>query len=473
MRSGPVVLVGNSLSLMVAGTQLARSGTHVVVLNGAKNWGGHFSTVTCKGVPFDLGMVLQEFTAYNAADGHADLHSYDPAVRNDAGRFCRVVHDFVAGYQETREIETPVMQVNGRIHDDILIANALTALPELDMATQIRTELEAGINGARSSSHPSFKQRAGTFDSLDYETASLANHGTTFHTHLIEPFCRKVLNVATSDVLARYHRVAWLPLFYPETLLSYLTGMPQRLPPTTFSYPVGGHVGDLSAKLRQEMEQSSHVTIIRERPASITTCVDGRFKVRIAEDETLWTNQLAWGNSVGELLHVLGHADRAAEYAKSSIVLVFLQVAAESMLRNFTVFSVVDPEFGIYRITNQTTCAGVASAHEHLVAELNPDHVAAGTGSLEDWGRRVAEELAGLGIVPSPDRVEIIDARQMSNALMLPCELNRHYHAAETDCALAAAPGIELSGPASGFFSSSYNDQIVQGLKLARQWVSS
>ena len=66
MTSSPPVLIGNSLSLMVAATQLARDGTDVVVVNGAKNWGGHFSTVAFKGVPFDLGMVLQEFTAYNA-----------------------------------------------------------------------------------------------------------------------------------------------------------------------------------------------------------------------------------------------------------------------------------------------------------------------------------------------------------------------------------------------------------------------
>jgi len=65
----PIVLVGNALSLMVAATRLARNGADVAIVNSGKNWGGHFTTITCKGIAFDAGMVLHEFTSYNAQGG--------------------------------------------------------------------------------------------------------------------------------------------------------------------------------------------------------------------------------------------------------------------------------------------------------------------------------------------------------------------------------------------------------------------
>jgi len=55
----------------------------------------------------------------------------------------------------------------------------------------------------------------------------------------------------------------------------------------------------------------------------------------------------------------------------------------------------------------------------------------------------------------------------MPNVLMLPSAANRAAYEAERRSALAVVPDIMLLGPASGFFSSSLNDQIVQGLQVA------
>ena len=97
-RYFPIVLVGNALSLMVAATKIARNGADVAIVNSGKNWGGHFTTVTCKGVSFDAGMVLHEFTSYNAQSGGEDPRTYDAAVRNDAGRFCETVRQYIEAH---------------------------------------------------------------------------------------------------------------------------------------------------------------------------------------------------------------------------------------------------------------------------------------------------------------------------------------------------------------------------------------
>src|SRR5438445_13415644 len=108
----PVVLVGNALSLMVAATKLAQNGVDVAIVNIGKNWGGQFTTATFDGVSYDPGMVLHEFTSYNSQNGNEDVSTYDPAIRNDAGRFCESVRRYVGAYQAIHDIATPEMYVD-------------------------------------------------------------------------------------------------------------------------------------------------------------------------------------------------------------------------------------------------------------------------------------------------------------------------------------------------------------------------
>jgi hypothetical protein len=83
---------------------------------------------------------------------------------------------------------------------------------------------------------------------------------------------------------------------------------------------------------------------------------------------------------------------------------------------------------------------------------------------------RVGEDLMALGVVTDTSQIECLELKRLNNALMLPSEANRIGFAQEMNGALAAAPALILLGPASGFFSSSLNDQVVQGLKLAALW---
>lgn len=472
-RHFPIVLVGNALSLMVGATRLAQKGADVAIVNSGKNWGGHFTTATFEGVSYDAGMVLHEFTSYNSQNGDEDLRTYDSAVRNDAGRFCESVRRYVNAYQTTHDIPSPKMYIGSTVYDDFLIANALSSIRQLSFAEHVENELLALLeSSANSQLHASRKHKANDFKNLDYRTVSLANHGVTFHEKVIEPFCRKLLGVSTGEVLALYHRVAWLPLFYPETLLSYLRGAPQALPPTVFSYPTGERVGDLARKLKAEIETSERITIIAERPTSVKAGTNGNFELELANHDGISAGELAWSNTLGELLQGLGLEQNSTNYEKCSIALAFLRIPTNALKLDFTVLSVVDPEIATYRVTNQSRCSGIESPFAHLVVELSPNiavEASAGAGQSV-LGARAADELLAMGIVSATDQIECLAARQMNNALMLPNRTNRDYFVQELEAALARAPTVSLLGPASGFFSSSFNDQVVQGLKLAALW---
>ncbi len=469
----PIVLVGNALSLMVAATKLAQRGADVAVVNSGRNWGGHFTTMACKGVVFDPGMVLHEFTSYRTSPHVEDIRTYNPAIRNDAGRFCDAVRRCVGAYQEIRDITVPKMYVEGAIHDDILIANALSSMRELPFRDSVKNDLLALLDRPVPSPwHASCKHSNEEFTRLDYQTASLANHGATFHDELVEPYCRKVLNVSTADVVALYHRVAWLPLFYPETLVSYLQGAPQALPPTIFSYPRDERVGDFANKLKGELETSGRVTIIPEQLVKILTVESGGYNLEFSNRADVSTSHLAWSDSLSNLLQALALPEQVTSYQKSSIALAFLRIPKSSLKLDFTVLNVVDPEVGIYRITNQSECAGAESDFADLVAEINPGYAAEMIKARAEAGLAglFMDDLVRLRVVSEPVHVDCLDVKQLNGALMLPTGANRRNFIQEIDAAVAAGPDIALLGPASGFFSSSFNDQVVQGLKLAAQW---
>jgi hypothetical protein len=466
-RQFSIVLVGNALSVMVGATRLARNGADVAIVNVTNNWGGHFSTFMANGVPFDPGMVLHEFTSFNSESRGADPTTYDPAIRNDAGRFCANVQQLVDTYQRTHAIPTPKMYVDDCILDDLLIANSLWSLRKLRFAEQCAQELRHLEDpGAR---HASQKLSSMEFKNLDYESASLANHGAILHAKLIEPFCRKLLNIPTRDMLALYHRAAWLPLYYPETLLSHLGETPQALPPTVFSYPTGERVGDLALRLKTEIEGNARVTIIHDGLATLSLAANGGTTLTLGNGDVISAKKVGWANTLKELLRAIGLGQRAATYQKCSIALAFLRLPAAMLRLDFSVLSVVDPRFAIYRVTNQSRCAGQDTGTVDMVVELNSDYVASRDTDHEtsDIAPRIARELQELGVITGDD-IEWLAVKQMPNALMLPTSGNRIGFMSEQAAVLEALPCVTLLGPASGFFSSSFNDQIVQGLKLGK-----
>lgn len=472
-NDAPFVLVGNALSVMVAARDLAQSGVDVVIINGSNNWGGHFTTVTFGGIAYDAGMVLHEFTSYHSQSGEEDLCSYNPAIRNDAGRFCNTIRQYVSRYQETHEIGDLKMCVGREFYDDLLIANSLSSLKLLPFAGKVKEELQNLLEQPSPHAlHASNKLISEEFARSSYMAASLANHGEAFHSRLIEPFCKKLLNIGTVNVMAKYHRVPWLPLFYPETLLSYLGDTPQSLPPTVFSYPTGECVGELANKLKTEILSDSRISIVNEYPAQLRIRDDGRYEIGFAKSKNMLAGSLAWSSSLGELLKVTGNADEVRCYEKCSFAMAFLRIPVAALGLDFTVLSVVDPDIMAYRITNQSRCAGEDAKMARIVVEINTDYLTEmfASGLEKDLHKLVIDELAALGIVADASGVELIRIVTLKDALSAPNAKNLLSFAEEAAAVANFAPEISLLGPASGFSSSSFNHQILQGLKLCNTW---
>jgi len=467
------IITGGSLASLVAVAELSKKGKKVALINPGNNWGGHFSPVQFDHLYYDPGMVLYEFDSFSDNTA-SNLNSYDPWVRNDSGRFCKRAEAFVSQYISSHLIETPKMLVNNKLFDDILISNNLKSLALFDLNDIhcMKDELKIIINNSQQNVlHPSLKLSSKIFKEASYFDASVANHGLTFHEKFIEPFCIKLFNFSSKNIIALYHRVAWLPLFYPETLLSYILG--DNMPDLTsyFSYPDKLCSSQLSSLIFSEIKDSQNVSIFKSSQINSLTIKNSRYEILINDDLNLLTSNLIWGLDSSYLLKIFNKAPMKFFYDKSSIGFAFINIQTQDIISSFTILNILDVDFSIYRISNQTKCSGENDIFSKLVIEFNLDYFSSKYGenlSDEDIENKILSELFDMHIISNIDsRDFFISIKKLKNALMSPTRENMHNFISEYNLFCEVDPGIKFIGPSSAFFASSLNDQILQGLKIS------
>ena len=473
-NSETLVIVGGTLASIVAAVERARRGLRTTVVHYGGPLGGYFGGIEAGGRRWDAGMVLYEFTSFRNGDEVPPLASYDPFVRNDIGRFVRLVQDFVARYQQTRPIAEPEMLIGGHRLPDLLMANALQSLSALPQAPRIRDELTRIQAGERSRWHPSRKNlwpidgSDGQGLPLSYDDVSRQSHGMAFHEAVISPFISKVLGADKSGLAALYHRMTWLPLYWPETLHGWLVGRNPVLAPTIFSAPVGEPVAGLVQRLLNEMQASTRVELI-SRPVTAVRRMRLGFDVDLAGDEVRHCSRLAWAQSLGQGLAACGGDADAAE-DRLALNLAFLRVPAHRVRSTWSVMHLLDPGIGIYRATHVSALENRTDAGEvDLVLEANPEWFGRVHGELDDAGyeKAMLADLARAGLVEADTSASFFKLLRVKAALPLPTSLAIGSTLRMHRDLLERLPGIELIGPASGPFTNSFADQVVQGLALA------
>lgn len=462
----PVTLVGNTLAVLVAAQSLAERGRQVTVVSPAPGWGGHFASLEVGEYWFDAGMILYEFSAFNTEPA-PDVLTYDADVRNDCGRFTSVVREFVERRITTVPTPVPQMMFRGRVYPDLIIGNRLDALRSMAPSDQRQIQRDLHAAGARRDPafHASRKTAGPEFERADFASVSVANHGRAFHDWFLEPLCRKILGVSTADILARYHRVGWLPLYYPETLLSQFGPDPERLPATQFHYPAAGTAGALARALAAEVERHPNVRLLR----SAMTEVRARppFVLRLKDGSSIDAMELVWGLDASTLIALVAPAMPPPHYSRGSIGLCFIAIPSDRVQVEISTLFVIDPDCAVYRVTDQDGCAGSGATVRRLVVEFDAREIERrGLRDPAAQQEAVVSELAERGVIDSPTSVLYCSMRSMKNVLMVPNRGNRDLFDDQRAWVARQCPDVRLVGPAAGFFAASMNDQIVQGLKV-------
>lgn len=463
MHTETTVIVGNALAGMVSALELARQGKPVTLVNPGGPLGGYFAGLEIEGVMFDAGLVKFELDGYLSQQNK--LASYDPKLRNDVGRFMNVVHDWALQYAPLHQFDMPKMWLQNQAYDDVVLSNSYHTFSQLPFAQQSISELQtlpAAEIHAREKSH------GARYETLDYLTASVANHGQSMHDHIIAPYLMKAQGVTADKMLARYHRVAWLPLFYPETLLASFQGKPVPLNPTVFHYPKQGAIGGILKQVKQQVMEHPNITYIQQPVQAVTKTANG-WEVTLAETSVEGAH-LAWTGAPAALLKALGKQPTVVEEIKSPIAVLFLRIKKTDIRNVYTILHVLDMDKCAYRITNQTACADNQSDDMNIVLEFNQDYYKRLYGTPADDAEiisRLVAELADMQMVAADTQPLIAAIKRIPGGFLVPDAAARDAWEQDQQTVAALHPDIALLAMSSGFFATSLNDQVIQGLHYA------
>lgn len=480
MHQAPLVLVGNALSVLVAATERARHGQRTTVVKPGGPWGGYFAGVRTGGRLWDAGMVLYEFSSFRSGPTAPDLQDYRPWLRNDVGRFCEVVRDFVARHQTTRPVAPPTMHLPGQLLPDLLLSNQLGAAKHLPHADKMREELQAILQDpALVKRHPRYKQEWPTDgrdehgQTLMADDVSRAVHGQTFHDTVIQPFIQKVMGRPHSKLAALYHRMTWLPLYWPETLLASLQGQVVKGLDTHFDQPRGETVAALCERLSAEMLASPLVTVIHDQVSAVHDRPDGH-QLKLAQGGALHARRLGWAMTPAQGLMAAGAQPDANTDTEDrlAVTLMFLRLPLQAQTAPLSVMHCLDLSTGFYRVSkavDEVDTNGQATSFD-IVVEANPDHFAQVHGAaLDDASavRAALQDLAKVGLIQRGTTADHAHVMALKSALPLPthrslCSFTRQHAQLK-----ALWPLAHWLGPCAAPFASSMSEQILQGLQLA------
>ncbi len=464
-------VVGNNIGAMICALELAKKDNNVRLINPFPFWGSHLVGTKVNGHRFDFGRIIFDFFSYNN-DNTSDIKTYDAHVRNDVGRFYTHIREYIESYIEVNEMSTPQMFFDGKFTDDFLFADSLNILSEFDDATKakIKGELEVIIAGDRSLHASNKRNPPKKFMETNFAAVSVANHGKTLHEALIAPYLSKILESDNPELCPQYHRIPWVPLYYPETLLTYFTAFPQELPKPKFHYPTAGYFSIIIDKLEQAIKEHNNIEIIYDKVEGIKVDGESNFAVKL-KNQDLYSNNFVWAGDQEQLAQVLNADSPAEETQKLPITFTFVRLKSEAVKRKFSVLVVVDADQVPYRITNQTNCSGIEDGYTKLAVECNPTQLIKAAGESEDDQKAlIIKSLVSMKIIETPNVIDVISIKRVDKTIRIPNRkneesFNRFYKS------LSSLKGNILQlGTSTDFVAISINDQIVQGLLIAEKY---
>lgn len=467
MKRFDYIIYGNNVGAMVSAIELAKE-HKVAIINPAKGWGATLGGMFINGKKFDIGMNFFEFVSFHTASD--DLSTYSPNRRNDSARFFHLVEKYIAQYCDFTEAPAPSCYVEKGYFPDYAMTNRLEFLNEIsdDLKNTIKGELKVILAQERSPLHASNKKKnEDLFVNTSYEKVSIANHGITFHQKFIEPLCLNIIGASSSELPSLFHRVAWVPLFYPETLLEAIDGkLPTGLS-TPFHYPKKGYFSDFIEKITPLVTDNQNISVFSDNDITIKQKDD--FHISFSGHEEIVAHDLVWCADFQKLLSSANITYSDFPIKKASVVLIFLEINREAINQQFSSLYVIDDNTPLYRITDQDFTAQNGNPTHRLVFEMNFDRCANfGLNDEIEILKHLKTELQNMGLFNQMPNDEDFTVRIFRNAVNLPIKKHLDYHKELQQLANQKLKNVHYIGISANFGTTSFNDQIVQSLKLAQ-----
>jgi hypothetical protein len=456
------VVIGNNIASLVSAIELSKE-HKIVFINPTSNIGGHFSGININDDLFDIGMNYLEFSSFK--NQSENIEDYDVTKRNDVGRFFSLVKKYIENKIEIYTVSNLKTQIESKFSNDMMIANQFDILNELNSTTKnkIRKELKAILDKKKSKLHASLKSvNENEFLEATYKNVSIANHGITFHETFIEPFCLKSLGISSSEIPALFHRLIWAPLFYPETLHDVLDGNDVSLS-TELHYPQKGYFSCIIEELYKDL-RNPNIVYVNKKLDRVDLKDNETIKIKTSETE-YFANKIIWGMDLASL------SDSKISFKKASLTFLFAHIDSCDVLNKFSTINNCSSSDCIFRVTNQGFLSNNELANHKFIFEMNTEFLLKkGITTDEKILSHVNEYLQKYKITSKNIDVNEYQIKHFKDAINLPTLTNYYEFNKLQALVYQRFPEIELVGSASSYLSTSFNDQVVQGLKLGLKY---
>jgi hypothetical protein len=278
----------------------------------------------------------------------------------------------------------------------------------------------------------------------------------------------KLTNLPSTAFLARYHRAFWAPLFYPETLTLALEGSKNILPEYQFWTTKTGFTGDLINNLKDQIQISKNLKLITS-PIKSLTYINSSWVINTEDQVMKTSDDISLGLPVDRIQDLFS-LPKPRVIDSASMCILFALVKSNNIKTKHSCLMIIDNSYASYRLTDQDQLA-MANCEDHRITlEASPIRLQQLYPTINPETALKNELIKLLGIERGQeDAVKIMKFITAPNALALPTKQQLIKSASELNLIRQAAPSTNLLGGLLGYGVASLNDQIVQGLKLAKE----
>lgn len=447
MKDSKIVIIGNSFSSLLLSTLIKERDVILItnfnfiggVFNGFKGVNGHF----------DLGMNYFELYP----NVKSDPTRFDSNKRNDFLNHTDSINDFIENNITLKKVQDGEVYINGSFYKDYLIFDNLeylNSLPTLD-----KEKILSEIKSSNDLIHPKNKLKSSHYFESSYETISKELFGEYFYENLLDPFLQKSLNISGKQLPAILHRLAWLPIFYPESVVNSVKGNVFKSIPS-FYYPQNSNFSEIIDKLKQQVKESKNITVLKDEVLSIKNNT-----VTLRKDKhQINYKKLFWGKNIYEL-DKLFNKDRVIS-DKTSIIICFVSVERKNLIKTFSVLNLVDFRTPIYRITNQSINDNVTE-NLKISVEINKKYLRSKSPLLDVFDE-VNKFFIDNNIILKSLSTNSIQIMEFDNILELPTFENYERFKQMK----GKYKTFDFLSPSSSFYSNSINEQIIESIKHSK-----
>ena len=281
-----IKVYGDGLDALVTMNLILKSGCEVMHYSKTEFSGGHFRGSENCGANFDLGMVLLE-PDFNVNKSR-DVIAYDGEFGRDSRVFLPEVFKWLESKVGELGIHPVYVQLtSGELVSDYFISDSLEFLKTLDK--ECKSQLKDRLVEVMTDSlvggelHPSLKMNSQLAANTPLVEVLQIVFGHDLYCKFFKPFIEKLTGVSAPLVSARDNRRAWMPNFYPESILQELWNENDyekfKLKPLQFLRPTQLQIAEFTTML--EVENRSHPNYHRKEFVESTTDYDLTAKDKI------------------------------------------------------------------------------------------------------------------------------------------------------------------------------------------------